>query len=88
MAQNVSDVRTDRRLYHVNQHFVMQAEVSEASSGNPGIPPSSLMSFLRVKHAISGEVPLRTLEQGCCGATTTNSGGVHLQSQAALAQHI
>lgn len=41
----------------------MQAEVSEASSGNPGIPPSSLMSFLRVKHAISGEVPLHTLSR-------------------------
>ena len=33
----------------------VQAEVSEASLGNPGIPPSSLMSFLRVKPAISGE---------------------------------
>ena len=36
----------------------MQAEVSEASLGNPGIPPSSLMSFLRVKPAISGEFPV------------------------------
>ena len=33
----------------------MQAEVSEASLGTPGIPPSSLTSFLRVKPAISGE---------------------------------
>ena len=47
----------------MNQHCVMQAEVSEASSGNPGIPPSSLMSFLRVKRAISGEVPLHTLNR-------------------------
>ena len=63
LAQNISDVRTERRLYHVNQHCVMQAEISEASSGNPGIPPSSLMSFLRVKRAISGEVPLHTLSR-------------------------
>lgn len=34
----------------------LQAEVSEASSHNPGIPPSSLMSFLRVKPSISGVV--------------------------------
>ena len=32
----------------------MQAEVSEASLGNPGIPPSSLTSFLRAKPQISG----------------------------------
>lgn len=34
----------------------VQAEVSEASSHNPGLPPSSLMSFLRVKPGISGVV--------------------------------
>lgn len=33
-----------------------QAEVSEASGRNPGIPPSSLMSFLRVKPSIAGVV--------------------------------
>ncbi len=33
-----------------------QAEISEASGHNPGIPPSSLMSFLRVKPGIAGVV--------------------------------
>ena len=32
----------------------MQAEVSKASLGNPGIPPSSLTSFLKAKPEISG----------------------------------
>ncbi|GIL91104.1 hypothetical protein Vretimale_9556 [Volvox reticuliferus] len=33
-----------------------QARVSEASTANPGLPPSSLASFLRVKSSISGLV--------------------------------
>ncbi|CAL8470795.1 g10337 [Coccomyxa elongata] len=33
-----------------------KAEISEASGHNPGIPPSSLMSFLRVKPGIAGVV--------------------------------
>jgi hypothetical protein len=33
-----------------------QVSVAEASASNPGIPPSSLMSFLRVKPSIQGVV--------------------------------
>lgn len=33
-----------------------QAAVSPASSSNPGVPPSSLMSFLRVKPSVQGAV--------------------------------
>lgn len=33
-----------------------QVAVTEASASNPGIPPSSLMSFLRVKPSIQGVV--------------------------------
>jgi nicastrin len=35
---------------------MVQVEVREASLRNPGIPPSSLMSFLRVKPRIAGAV--------------------------------
>lgn len=34
----------------------MQATVSDASASNPGIPPSSLMSFLRVNASIQGVI--------------------------------
>jgi hypothetical protein len=33
-----------------------QARVEEASAGNPGIPPSSLMAFLRARPAVAGVV--------------------------------
>ena len=34
----------------------VQVEVKEASRGNPGIPPSSLMAFLKARPAIAGVV--------------------------------
>ena len=34
----------------------MQVAVTQASTSNPGIPPSSLMSFLRVNKSIQGVV--------------------------------
>ena len=42
---------------HTHKHTqTLQASVSPASSSNPGVPPSSLMSFLRVKPAVQGVV--------------------------------
>lgn len=35
---------------------IKQVNVKEASALNPGIPPSSLMSFLRLKPSIAGAV--------------------------------
>lgn len=46
-------------LYPFLSYLVLlawQAGISEASGHNPGIPPSSLMSFLRVKPGIAGVV--------------------------------
>lgn len=41
----------------------LQVEVTAADSSNPGIPPSSLMSFLRVKPSVQGVV-LAEFDQG------------------------
>ena len=53
--------------------IILQAEVSEASSGNPGIPPSSLTSFLRAKPRLSGtliQLSCSNLYQPAAGLTT------------------
>ena len=41
---------------HFTKQYSLQIDIASASSANPGIPPSSLMSLLRVKPGIAGIV--------------------------------
>ncbi|CAL5224917.1 g7683 [Coccomyxa viridis] len=58
-----------------------KAEVSEASLGTPGIPPSSLTSFLRVKPAISGLV-LTDFNKHFLGSTYQGQHDTNISAQA------